>query len=65
MSSVSYFPVGELTRPLIVDSAAASVQGTDREQNEDCFVVDSAARFFVLADGIGGSFGGDIASRLA
>jgi len=39
--------------------------GRRRERNEDAFLVDEPLGLFVVADGMGGHAGGDIASRLA
>jgi len=38
--------------------------GNVRAHNEDCYEVDAAANFCVLADGMGGHEGGEIASRI-
>ena len=65
MSSVSGFTTPELTRPFSVRASGVSVRGIGREQNEDCFAVDSSGRFFVVTDGISGSPGGQVASRIA
>lgn len=39
--------------------------GRHRQQNEDCFLVDSKNELFAVADGVGGQPAGEIASRLA
>ena len=39
--------------------------GKHRQQNEDCFLVDSKNELFAVADGVGGQPAGEIASRLA
>ncbi len=39
--------------------------GRRRERNEDSFLVDESLGLFVVADGMGGHAGGDIASRIA
>ncbi|WP_373044848.1 Stp1/IreP family PP2C-type Ser/Thr phosphatase [Vulgatibacter sp.] len=39
--------------------------GRRRERNEDAFLIDESLGLFVVADGMGGHAGGDIASRLA
>jgi serine/threonine protein phosphatase PrpC len=46
-------------------AAGVSLQGTQRRGNEDCFVVDPEQRFFVVADGVGGTRGGQVASSMA
>ncbi|HHI93289.1 MAG TPA: serine/threonine-protein phosphatase [Gammaproteobacteria bacterium] len=38
--------------------------GNVRAHNEDCYIVDAEANFCVLADGMGGHEGGEIASRI-
>jgi protein phosphatase len=40
-------------------------QGTIRTSNEDCFFVDEALQFCVVADGMGGHRAGEIAARIA
>lgn len=42
-----------------------SITGNFRENNEDNFHVDSAGRFFLVADGMGGQSAGEKASELA
>ncbi|SFH70039.1 PP2C family protein-serine/threonine phosphatase [Planctomicrobium piriforme] len=44
---------------------AVSITGNFRENNEDRFLVDPAARFFLVADGMGGQSAGEKASALA
>jgi PPM family protein phosphatase len=39
--------------------------GLSRQFNEDCYLVDEDLGLFVVADGMGGSAGGEIASRMA
>lgn len=39
--------------------------GQRRQQNEDCFLVDSRNELFAVADGVGGQPAGEVASRLA
>ena len=39
--------------------------GMRRQQNEDCFLVDSKNELFAVADGVGGQPAGEIASRVA
>jgi serine/threonine protein phosphatase PrpC len=51
--------------PLNVRADGMTVRGIARERNEDSIVIDSAGRFFVIADGIGGEARGDEASRIA
>lgn len=45
--------------------AARSEVGHVRRRNEDSFLVDEAARVFVVADGLGGHPSGDVASQAA
>ncbi len=44
---------------------ARSDIGLSRQFNEDCYLVDEDLGLFVVADGMGGSAGGEIASRMA
>lgn len=39
--------------------------GRRREQNEDCFLVDSKNELFAVADGVGGQPAGEVASQVA
>ncbi|MCH9654828.1 MAG: serine/threonine-protein phosphatase [Planctomycetes bacterium] len=48
-----------------VRAAAYTVRGSMRTRNEDRFYVDSANRVLLVADGIGGTPAGDVASELA
>lgn len=43
--------------------AGATDQGKVRAQNQDCFHIDREGRFLILADGMGGHSGGEIASE--
>lgn len=45
--------------------ASFSHPGWQRSRNEDCLALDAAQGVFVLADGMGGHAGGDVASQLA
>jgi serine/threonine protein phosphatase PrpC len=49
---------------MIITAAGASVTGK-RERNEDAFCIDAALGLYVVADGLGGYEGGEVASRLA
>lgn len=51
----------------VIAAAAAGQtdQGLSRRRNEDAFVIDDARGLYVVADGMGGYRGGDVAARLA
>jgi len=46
-------------------AAGATDVGKRRSNNEDAFLVDDELRLYAVADGVGGSEGGEIASRIA
>jgi protein phosphatase len=48
-----------------VQAAGFSDIGKIRKANEDCFLLNEPIGLFVVADGMGGHRGGDVASRLA
>jgi len=48
-----------------VNFGARTDIGLSRQFNEDCYLVDEDLGLFVIADGMGGSAGGEIASRMA
>lgn len=48
-----------------VTFGARSDVGLARQFNEDCYLVDEDLGLFVVADGMGGTAGGEIASRMA
>lgn len=56
-------PIVSAVRTLTV--GAATTVGRIRRQNEDSYVADPAARLFAVADGIGGIYGGEVASSEA
>ena len=50
---------------LILETAGASEVGLVRESNEDYYAVDRERGLFIVADGLGGRSGGEVASKLA
>ncbi len=48
-----------------VQTAAATDRGLVRPVNEDCVLADSAGGVLIVADGMGGHRGGEVASRMA
>jgi len=50
---------------MLLTTCAVTDTGRKRERNEDCFLVDDERRLFIVADGIGGHLGGEVASQLA
>jgi serine/threonine protein phosphatase PrpC len=60
--------VDEPTGPvdlILLSAAAQSDVGQKRKRNEDSFLIDDRRALFIVADGMGGYAGGDIASHLA
>ena len=53
------------TMPFLLRAAVLTDTGCVRERNEDTFLVDIEMGLFIVADGMGGRRGGDIAARLA
>lgn len=50
---------------MMLTTCAMTDTGRKREQNEDTFLLDEERRLFVVADGMGGHLGGEVASQLA
>lgn len=48
-----------------VQSWGTSDKGLKRESNQDSFLIDDRMGVFIVADGVGGHFGGEVASALA
>lgn len=53
------------TKTLSTCAGAVSRQGTRRVNNQDAFLIDEFLNMFVVADGVAGSDGGEIASAIA
>lgn len=49
----------------IIDAFAATDVGYEREHNEDAFLCDGKLGIFIIADGVGGHAGGEVASSFA
>ena len=52
-------------REMILEASGASDRGLVRSNNEDSYFVDKNKGIFIVADGVGGEKGGEIASKLA
>jgi protein phosphatase len=64
----SQIGVDEPTGPfdlILLESAGESDRGAHRRRNEDAFLIDEAQHFYMVADGMGGAAGGEVASNLA
>jgi protein phosphatase len=64
----SWKGVDEPTGPsdvIVTVSIGKTDRGVTRRRNEDSFLVDPALDLYVVADGMGGYAGGDVASRMA
>ena len=60
--------INEVTGPvelILVTAAGKTDQGLRRRRNEECYAELPAHALYVVADGMGGYVGGDVASRLA
>lgn len=53
------------TMPFLLQAAGLTDIGCVRERNEDAFLVDVEMGLFIVADGMGGRRGGDVAARMA
>lgn len=53
----------DMTGPII--AFAATDRGRRRTQNEDAYLLDEALQLYVVADGMGGARGGEVASQMA
>lgn len=49
----------------LTDCQAATDVGCVRSHNEDCILIASGCRWLIVADGMGGYEGGEVAARLA
>ena len=48
-----------------ITAFAATDRGLRRENNEDSYLMDDGLQLYVVADGMGGANGGEVASRMA
>ena len=53
------------SQPLVIRAAGKTDIGCLRERNEDAYLVDAENGIFIVADGVGGHAGGDIAAQMA
>ena len=58
-------PASVIPSSRVLDIAAGSHPGRERDENEDAFGLFPGSRLFVVADGMGGRAGGGVAARIA
>ena len=58
-------PASAIASSRVLDIAAGSHPGRERDENEDAFGLFPGSRLFVVADGMGGRAGGAVAARIA
>jgi PPM family protein phosphatase len=58
-------PNRNAVKPFVIRAAGCTDIGCVRKRNEDAFYVDAEAGVFIVADGIGGHGGGDMAAKMA